>query len=265
VQELLQQAITLAVAAGKEAMKVYAKDFTVQEKEDRSPVTEGDLASEAVILTGLKKTGLAILSEETKASPSWFLKDKVWIVDPIDGTMDFIQKTGEFSIMIGLVVNKEPVLGVVYQPTEELCYFASKGRGAFIQKGADEKTRISVSDIADFQTSRVILSRNHTSDKQEEFIKKHGFGNAKHIGSAGLKIGAVASGGAEVYFTESNKIHQWDTAAGEIILKEAGGVVTDLLGHPLVYCQKKTNHPNGILACNRALQQKMLLHLRESF
>jgi len=265
MDKLLKQAIKVAKQAGSEAMKVYKSPFTEEQKEDRSPVTKADLASEKIILQGLTKTGFVILSEETTPVDLWFEKDTVWIVDPLDGTRDFIQKTGEFSILIALVKDKVPVLGVVYQPATMLLYFAQKDKGAFMQDGNEEPKRIKVSDVADFKISTAILSRNHTTIKQKNFVERVGFGNVKHIGSAGLKIGFVAHGGAEVYFTESDKIHQWDTAAGEIILKEAGGIVTDLKGNPLVYCQKQTNHTNGILACNRELYPKMIKAVMGSF
>ena len=265
MHNLLKQAISLAKEAGREVMKIYAKDFTPQEKEDGSPITEGDLASEAVILTGLKKTAFAILSEETKADEAWFKKDKVWIVDPLDGTSDFIQKTGQFSVMVGLVENKRPVLGIVYQPTEDKLYFAEKGKGAFVQVSANAPRRLRVSDVSDFKTARVILSRNHTSFEQKEFVKKMDFGSIEHIGSIGVKAGVIAEGKAEVYFTETDKTHQWDTAAPEIIIKEAGGVVFSLKGEPLVYCRAQTNNPNGILICNKALYPKMLQALKQFF
>jgi len=258
MDNLLNQAIDLARVAGYEVMKIYKRGFTEHGKEDGSPVTEADLASNKIILQGLKKTGIAILSEETKPEEEWFKENKVWMVDPLDGTRDFVQKTGEFSIMIGLVVNKEPVLGVVFQPITNTLYFAEKGKGSFIQKGSDAPKEIRVSDISEFIKAKIVLSNNHTSEAQKDFVKFAKFGVVDNVGSAGLKIGIVASGFAEVYLTESNKIHQWDTAAGECILNEAGGVITDIYGKKLIYCKKSTNHKNGILACNKALHNKIV-------
>lgn len=265
MEELLQQAIKLVKKAGEEVMKIYCRDFSIQEKEDRSPVTEADFASEKIILQGLPGRGFAILSEETKADNSWLQKDKVWFVDPLDGTLDFIQKTGEFSIMLGLVAKREPVLGVVYQPTTDKLYFAQKGRGAFVQEGRGSPKKLQVSEISDFQGARVILSRNHCTQAQLDFVKQAGFGSVKQAGSAGLKIGLIADNRAEAYFTVSDKTHQWDTAAGEIIIKEAGGIITDLKGENLVYCQEPTNHLHGLLVCNKALYPKVLQTLQGSF
>lgn len=262
---LLQQAIVLAKEAGKEVLKIYSRDFCIQKKQDDSPVTEADLVSEKIILQGLRTTGFGILSEETKAEDLWFKKDKVWVVDPLDGTLDFIQKTGEFSIMLALLENKEPVLGVVYQPTMDKLYFAQKGKGAFVQDGRGSPKKLRVSEISDFQGARVILSRNHCTPSQLDFVKQAGFGSVKQVGSAGLKIGLIAEGKAEAYFTESDKIHQWDTAAGEIILKEAGGTVASLKGEPLVYGGEKTNHQDGILACNKALYPQIFEALQARF
>jgi len=265
MDKLLQQTIDLAKQAGEEVMKIYNRGFTQKEKQDKSPVTEADLASEKIILQGLKKTGITVLSEETEPDSKWFEKDKIWMVDPLDGTKDFIQKTGEFSVMIALVENKEPILGVIYQPTTNTLYFAEKDKGAFIQEGAGEPEKIKVSDVSELSDARIILSRNHTSQAQKDFVKKHHFANAKHIGSAGLKIVAVSSQKAEAYFTESDKAHQWDTAAGECILKEAGGIITDIKGNPLIYCKPQTNHQNGILVCNSSLHPKILQALKETF
>lgn len=262
---LLQQAIKLVQEAGKEALKIYSRDFSIQEKVDKSPVTEADLVSEKMILSGLEKFGFGIISEETVQDNVYVAQDKVWVLDPLDGTSDFIQKTGEFTIMLALLQSKEPVLGIVYQPTLDKLYFAQKGKGAYLSERGGQPERLNVSNNGDFKNSRVILSRNHCTQAQLDFVKQAGFGSVKQAGSAGLKIGLIAQGKAEAYFTESGKTHQWDTAAGEIILKEAGGIITGLRGNPLLYCQEPTNHTYGILACNKALYPQILEALQAYF
>ena len=112
----LKEVINLVKKAGEKVLEIYQRKFKVYEKEDTSPVTEADMASEGIILSGLRKYGYGILSEESKDGSSRLRKEKIWIIDPLDGTQDFLQKTGEFSIMVGLVYKREPFLGVVYKP-----------------------------------------------------------------------------------------------------------------------------------------------------
>ena len=122
----LKEIINLVRKAGKKVLEIYQNAPKVYEKEDKSPVTEADFASEKIILSSLKKYSYGILSEETKDNPSRLEKEKIWIIDPLDGTKYFLQKTGEFSIMVGLVYKKEPVLGVVYKPVDDKIYFATR-------------------------------------------------------------------------------------------------------------------------------------------
>ncbi len=156
----VKDVINIAKKAGEKILEIYDTDYKKYEKRDKSPVTEADLISEKIILQGLKKYNYGFLSEEKGDNLRNLNNGKNWVIDPLDGTLDFIQKTGEFSIMVGLVCRGEPILGVVYQPTEDKVYFAEKGRGAYLAyKGAIRKLR--VSQISKMEEVRLLSSRNH--------------------------------------------------------------------------------------------------------
>lgn len=250
-------AIEAALAAGEQVARVYASQFSHTLKNGREPLTEADTLSDEIIRNAFSTTGYAMLSEESPDTAERLGREKVWIVDPLDGTKDFINRTGEFSIMIALVEAGEPVLGVVFCPVDNVLYIAEKGKGAY-QRRAGVWQAIQVSKVADLAKARAIVSRNHLTSQEELLIKKLGLFSFIQKGSSGLKIAEVASGQADLYFTLSDKIKQWDTAAAYCLIKEAGGEMTDMLGQPLVYNTQDLYHKNGILVTNAALHKKVL-------
>ncbi len=180
----------------------------------------------------------------------------IWIVDPLDGTSDFIDKTGEFTVMIALVKNKEPILGVIAWPTEKTIFAAQKGKGAF-RYSNEEWKKISVTEISDLQNCRAVGSRHHLSDREKMFIEKLGIKNFTSIGSS-LKVGKISSGEAEAYITTTNKMKEWDSAASHCIISEAGGKMTDMSGNGLTYNNEIVNHQNGILVTNGLIHNKIV-------
>lgn len=250
-----QLAINAAHQAAQEILGVYQTDFK-SEMRDGEPVTEADGRSNTVILQELSGTGYPILSEETLDDSSRLGQVKVWIVDPLDGTSDFISKTGEFSVMIGLVDNGKPVLGVVYQPTKNTLYVAEQGKGAYQQIGKDWHS-LKVSEIKDILEARVLMSRHHLSEKEEKFINQLGVNKFVQQGSCGLKIALIATGQAELYLTMTDKIKQWDTCAAACIITEAGGQISDMLGNPLQYNTAVVNHQHGILVSNGYFSERV--------
>jgi len=257
----LDIAIKAAIEAGNEILEIYKKDFDTFIKKDDSPITEADLRSNEIIKKSLSKTKYPILSEEDKDDQNRILEKIIWIIDPLDGTSDFIDRTGEFTVMIALIENKKPILGVIYWPIEKTLFVAQKNRGAF--KFSNNKwDKISVTKINKFSNCRIVGSRHHLSDTEKKFIKKLGINDFTSVGSS-LKVGKISSGLAEAYITTTNKIKEWDTAASYCIISEAGGRMTDMLGNELTYNNKNVYHENGILVTNGLIHDKIVQEFKK--
>jgi 3'(2'), 5'-bisphosphate nucleotidase len=253
----------IARDAGKEILKYYPKDYGVIEKADGSPVTVADLASEEIIQAELKKYSFPIISEEAENENLNLRKlDYVWLVDPLDGTSDFIEKTGEFAVLIGLLKNNEPFLGIIYQPVTEKLYFAQKGKGAYLEEnGRVEK--IGVSDKKEFSEMNFLFSRNHLLETEVKLNGKLKTKGSVIIGSAGIKIASIAEGKGDIYLNSSDKLCFWDTCAGEIILCEAGGKTTDIMGRPLNYGKNNFWHMDGCLVTNGKKHEEIIKTIKE--
>ena len=252
----LDIAIKAAIEAGNAILEIYQKDYKTSTKNDNSPITDADLKSNEVIKEILSQTKHWILSEEDKDDLDRLSQEIIWIVDPLDGTSDFIDKTGEFTVMISLIKNKKPILGVIGWPTENTLFVAQKGSGAF--RFSNEKWgKISVTKISEVPKCRTVGSRHHLSDKEKSFIKKLGIEDFTSIGSS-LKVGKISSGEAEAYITTTNKMKEWDSAASYCIISEAGGKMTDMLGNDLTYNNKDVYHQNGILVTNGLVHNKII-------
>jgi 3'(2'), 5'-bisphosphate nucleotidase len=256
----LSDVIRLVRKAGEEVLEIYQGNTKKYIKKDRSFVTNADFLSEKIILKGLKKYNHVILSEETKDDLSRLKKEKIWIIDPLDGTNDFVNKTGEFSIMVGLVEKGKSILGVVYQPVKNKLYFAEKGKGSFLKEKSLPLKKLKVSDILDISKARFVFSRSHLEGKEKNFIKENHISNILFIGSAGLKMGLIAEGKADIYLSFSSRTCQWDTCAPEIILKEAGGELTDIEGEEFIYNRRELRNLNGILATNKKEMNKEIIN-----
>jgi len=251
-------AIIAAIKAGKAVTEIYNTDFSTQFKGENDPVTEADLKSNEIIIKILLKTGLPILSEESDDDKNRLNHHKIWIVDPLDGTKEFIKKNGEFSIMIALIKDNLPVLGVVYQPTTKMLYVAQKDQGAYVKKKQDKWSMLSVSNTPSIINSRAVVSKSHLSDKDRKFLDYIEADKFFQKGSAGLKVGEIAQGNAEFYFNSSNKLKVWDSCAAYCIIKEAGGKMTDMQGNDLKYNTKVVNHPFGLLVTNEKIHDDIV-------
>ena len=257
--------LDIAIKAAQEAssviLDIYQKDYNTFTKTDDSPVTDADLKSNKKINEVLSDTKYSILSEEDVDDQSRLSKDMIWIVDPLDGTSDFIDKTGEFTVMIALIQNKKPILGVIAWPTEKILFVAQKNCGAF-RYSNDKWDKISVTKIENLSECRTIGSRHHLSDKEKKFIKKLGVKDFTSIGSS-LKVGKISSGEAEAYITTTNKMKEWDTAASYCIITEAGGKMTDVSGNQITYNNKSVYHQNGILVTNGLIHDKIVKEFKK--
>ncbi|RMD59716.1 3'(2'),5'-bisphosphate nucleotidase CysQ [Candidatus Parcubacteria bacterium] len=260
-----QQAKKAVLAAGQAVIDIYqreSKELHITDKADRSPVTEADFKSEEIILNFLRPFNYGLLSEETDEENKRLSQEYVWIIDPLDGTKDFINQTGDFSIMIGLVWQGEAVLGLVYQPVQNRLYYGIKGRGAFLEEGR-HKRRLQVSDVQDFSRARLLVSRFHLREMEKHLKDKVQIGELVACGSAGLKIGHIAAGEAEIYVNSSNKTGEWDICAADIILQEAGGKITDIEGQKIIYNKPTPYNPRGFVATNGYLHSRVIDSLRQ--
>ncbi|WP_227593000.1 3'(2'),5'-bisphosphate nucleotidase CysQ [Kangiella spongicola] len=244
--DLIRDVNNIAVEAGHSVMSIYEKDFNVQEKSDHSPLTEADLASHRCIVHALQKLtpSIPILSEESADIPwterqSW---EHYWLIDPLDGTKEFIKRNGEFTVNIALVSNGIPILGVVYAPVKEILYFGGIGAngeslGAWKQVDHN-KEPISVSSQA-HKPIRVVGSRSHQSDEMQSYLSKFDDYEFIPMGSS-LKICLVAEGKADIY-PRFGPTSEWDTAAAHAVLKAAGGsCVTYEKNDELMYNTKES-------------------------
>ena len=241
-------AINAVKEAGNAVMEIYKHDFTSTTKKDNSPLTEADLKSNDIIKKIITGTGYPVLSEESVDNKKRLEHDKIWIVDPLDGTSDFVSKSGEFTIMIALVDKHEPILGVIYWPTNDILYVAQKGCGAYkFANGVWEK--LTISKRSDLRNCRALGSRHHLSSHEVNFLKLLNIEKFSERGSS-LKVTDICSGAADLYFTMTNKIKQWDTCASNCLITEVGGKMTDMLGNELEYNTENIYHDNGILVTN---------------
>ncbi len=234
----LEAVVSLAEKAGQAIMALYnGEELGVTLKEDVSPVTLADLAAHRVILEGLRELTphLPILSEESDTIPysdrrHW---NRYWLVDPLDGTKEYIKRNGEFTVNIALIVDCKPLLGVVHAPALGRTYSAVQGQGAFRQASIDEAPcRIAVRRNPEEQL-KVVVSRSHPGKEAEAFLRTLGTYDAVEIGSS-LKFCLVAEGSADLY-PRFGPTREWDTAAGHCVLVAAGGHVANLDGQPLRY------------------------------
>lgn len=237
----LQTAIRAALKAGEEILAVYEKDFSVETKDDCSPLTEADKRSNEVILEILKPTGVPVISEEIKNTDyarrsRWCL---CWLVDPLDGTKEFIKRNGEFTVNIALIRNGLPILGVVYLPVTKKLYFASEDMGSFLLNFnendsvsdlstiLDNADKLPVEPLPDVYT--IVASRSHLSKDTEAFIDscKKEYGNVALVSrGSSLKLCMVAEGQAHVYPRLAPTM-EWDTAAAHAVARFAGCHVLD--------------------------------------
>lgn len=233
--DLLGAVVTIAREAGNAIMAVYQKDIDVAYKEDQSPLTEADLAAHHIIADHLKALtpNIPILSEEDLQTFSGANEEGYyWLVDPLDGTKEFIKRNGEFTVNIALIHLGQPVLGVVCAPAMDTMYSAARGLGAFKALGP-EKHKIHASPHQPNTPWRVVGSRSHGGDALNVWLQGLGDHALIPMGSS-LKLCLVAEGRADVY-PRLGPTSLWDTAAAQCVVEEAGAQVTDLEGRPLSY------------------------------
>ncbi|MDD3824744.1 MAG: 3'(2'),5'-bisphosphate nucleotidase CysQ [Anaerolineae bacterium] len=254
----LEVARDLAHRAGQAIMAHYQQDVIVEYKEKREPVTIADREADHLIRTGLQVAfpGDGLLSEEAEDDPARLDKERVWIVDPLDGTTEFIDKTGEFVVQIALTVAGRPVLGVVYQPVHNLVYYGVQGQGASAEQDG-RRTELHVSQQRDPSQMCLIASRSHYTGFVDAARHKLGIDSVQRLGSVGLKMGQLSQGACDLYLA-TRVCKEWDLCAPHAILLEAGGVLTDLWGKVPVYNQPGPAECRGLLASNGQVHDQIL-------
>lgn len=237
MQDILEEILAIAYEAGESIMAVYERGFTVELKADNSPLTEADQAAHQVIVRGLQALAvqLPILSEEDEEGFSGVSSDgRYWLVDPLDGTKEFIKRNNEFTVNIALIENGKPVLGVVTAPALGVAYIAAEGVGAFKidAEGKRHAIRVAGKPAADIKW-RAMGSRSHASPDLATWLDKLGDHDVFPMGSS-LKFGLIAEGKADVY-PRLGPTCLWDTGAAHAVVLQAGGRVESLEGKPLNY------------------------------
>jgi len=249
MKELLKDVTAIAQQAGDAIMVVYTSDsFNVELKNDDSPLTRADIAANDIIVTALTELtpNIPILSEESEKIPYETRKQwtKFWLVDPLDGTKEFIKRNGEFTVNIALIENGKPILGVVYAPVLKHTYSGVEGLGAFKK---EKDNLISEIKTADYRTQKlkVVASRSHAGPDLQSFLDSLGEYDVISMGSS-LKLCLVAEGKAHVY-PRLGPTMEWDTAAAHAIVNAAGGQVTNLEKEPLQYNKENLLNPYFIV------------------
>lgn len=252
LKPLLEIAKIAANKAATEILKVYETgDFSVEAKTDNSPLTKADKASHLAIIDELEKTDLPILSEEGRSIPfserkNW---EYFWMIDPLDGTKEFIKRNGEFTINIALIHKNQPILGVVQVPVQNKLYYASKGNGAFLgHEGVVKKLKVNEQSLT-ANHLKVVASRSHLNDETQAYLDQLNQPEIVSMGSS-LKLIAVAEGTADLYPRFAPTM-EWDTAAAQAVVAEAcGQVLVKGTETPLSYNKPDLLNPHFLVTCH---------------
>lgn len=247
--KLLPTLIQAAIKAGDAVMDLYQQNCTIVAGDKQFPVTKADKVSHNILLAELAPLKCNVLSEEDLSFYEPGANAHV-IIDPIDGTKDFVEQTGQFCIMIAYEEEQEILASVIYEPVAKTYYVAQKGLGAFQVDNKGTRLPLHVSQT----TNTMLVSRFHRTSVEEHVATQLEIKEFLPHGSAGLKMVRVAQGKADMYIgplpVGERRSGEWDSAAGSLILQEAGGVITDCDGNPLKFCQKTPKNMRGFVASN---------------
>ncbi len=249
LRRLLPSTIELSRLAGEKIMEIYKTDFHIESKKDNTPVTNADLAANEVIVTTLSKLTphIPVLSEESDEIPysERCLWETYWLVDPLDGTRAFIEKSGEFSVNIALIYRHRPIIGVIYSPVKQCSFYACKGHGAFHLDDENKVRKMQVSNKCPNDKSRKIITAGTRSSRSpalqgflDNLCAEFGGYDMKYMSSS-LKSCMIAEGVADIY-ARLGPTSEWDTAAAQCIVEEAGGLITDTQMQSLTYNTKES-------------------------
>jgi 3'(2'), 5'-bisphosphate nucleotidase len=247
------------------------RDIGIKEKGQDGPVTAADLAANQIIVETLKRSfpEHAILTEEEPDTWGKTGEEWVWMIDPLDGTKDFIKANGEFVTMVGLTHLGEPIIGVVVEPSTGLEFYAYKGSGAFKSRLSqrDRSWRVKISDTPDLKYLRLAVSRSHRDPKVEKFIELLKVQDEISSGSVGRKMALVIDGEADIYVHPARGTKLWDTCACEVIASEAGGVLLAGTGENISYTRPSGDIENhyGLLICSAKIRDTVVWASRRAW
>jgi 3'(2'), 5'-bisphosphate nucleotidase len=262
--------VELARRAGEAALAFYGKPMRVEHKDEfDEPVTQADRTVNELIVRALRERFPAdgILAEESVDTDRRIGRERVWMIDPIDGTKGFIAGTGDFCVQIGLAVEGRAALGVLYAPATDVLYWAARGHGAWVLRPTSEAgesaraERLGVTDETEPTRMRLAESRSHRGPRMEAVMSALGVRAEVRSHSVGIKVGLLVEKQADLYIHLSPKTKQWDTCAPEAVLAEAGGRMTDVWGDSLRYNTPDVLNRNGLVASNGAAHEEVVARL----
>ena len=252
-----QKELEAAIAAAKKAqvfiLEIYKTPFDIEIKADDSPVTAADKGADEMIRAHLAPLFPedGFLTEESQDTKERLTKKRIWIVDPVDGTKEFVSRNGQFTTNIALAEDHQIVVGVINIPTLNTLYYAVKGEGAFRMNPDGSVDRIHVSDRDDHL--RALRSISFFNEKEKTFMAKNGSrfeGEAKMIGAA-MKFCVIAEGNADFFYRISAGTKEWDVAPGDLLIHEAGGIMVDGNGQPFRYNREDVYNRDGYVLANK--------------
>ncbi len=253
--------------AGAVALRYHGSGVQVEMKPGNEPVTVADREASEIVVAALRAAfpDDVVISEEApddsrRSDPA----ARVWYVDPIDGTKDFIRGAAGFAVMIGLCERARPALGVVYQPIGDRMFWGQVGRAAWVADAGGERL-LACSKVDSLEEIRLVASKSHRTGKIDQVKNALGIVDEMNIGSVGLKIGLIALGDRDLYVNPSSQSKAWDTCAPEAILVAAGGRITDLYGKPLHYDVPDLRNSRGLIASNGVVHEAVLAKLAPIF
>jgi len=255
--------IEFAAKLAREAATIvntfYVGSSEVRYKSGDEPVTEADRSANQHIVSRIEAMfpNDGLLSEESKDDLTRLHNRRVWIVDPLDGTKEFIARNGEFSIMIGLAIEGRPVLGVVMQPDPGLLYVGAVNQGAYLYE-AGERIPLSVSDVLQVNRMVLVSSRSHRQQIVDKMRSALRITSERVSGSVGLKVGLIARQLADLYVHPSPGCKEWDICAPYALLEAAGGRMTDCWGNPLIFNKRDVRAHNGLIASNGQVHDEVV-------
>jgi 3'(2'), 5'-bisphosphate nucleotidase len=265
---VLETLADIAAAASARVLDVYRRDFTVGYKRPGDPITAADRRANALLVRRLGQSfpGVPIVSEESdrRSFADFHRAERVLFVDPLDGTREFIERNGEFVVMIGLVAGARAVAGVIHAPVSGVAWIGGVGLGAWRVDPAGPWVPVHVSTTRDLAQARAVASRSHRSRRLERTLAALGVREVRPLGSAGLKGAQVAEGLAEAYVHTGAGLKRWDVCAVDALVTAAGGRLSDVAGAPIDYRAGSLTCPRGLVASNGLTHAAILDRLAQA-
>lgn len=252
LQQEIDTARRLILEAGERIMSHYGQ-VAVEHKAGDEPVTAADREANTLLVEGLSRAFPAdgVLAEESAPESDWHRRERIWCIDPVDGTKEFIAQNGEFAAMIGLVIEGRAALGLCLMPARGLLYIGGPGLGTTeerLRTGA--RRELTVSERSDFTSMGMAISRSHRSERVGAMAERLGVTREVRSGSVGVKLAMVSNGEVDLYLHPSGGTKRWDACGPDAILAGAGGVLTDFHGKAIDYTSGQVHNDSGLLASN---------------